>query len=431
MKNLKTRMVKKMKIAKLCMIGTCMAAGMGLSCSQAPSKTAFSSQSDLDNWIFFFSNGKIGAIQPDGSGEHYIYFPEKNQKFWQLGGRVMPDHRRLILLSQDPAADPKAGFYGKGGQRNAPMHQWYYDFAAKSLHEIPIHSGIIAIMPGGQRFLVVTEADEEKMKTSVYTVNLDGTDKRNVHDLGGFCYSANLSPDGKNIVYHNSSEKYSIYALNLETGQKTLLSSEKGYLNFGPEWSPDGQWVLFQRCPYGGDDPYNSHSDLCIVRADGTEFRSLTTGQRQWFATSYGPGDNHGGGSNFPHWSPDGKWVTFTRCSEGAQTAWVYRRDRKDTDHFNCDYAPEEARGGSQICLINPQTGEIREVTPFQEKLWVWRTCWSPDSKQIVHARAEVGQNAELWIINADGSHPRKLTTGFESKGADFPTWLQLASQPQ
>jgi Tol biopolymer transport system component len=397
-----------------------------ISCAPMPTKTESVSNNGLADWILFRSDRKIGMIQPDGHGERYLYFPERKKLQWYPLQVILPDGR-IMFNSQDPPVDPKASFYDKKGLRFSAIHVWLYDFASKNLQEIPV-PGVIALMPGGNRFLVADEPDEDKSKTTVYTVNFDGSDKRNFYELGGFCYCFNLSPDGKNIVYHNASEGYKIYALNLETGQKTLLAGEQGYLNFGPEWSPDGQWILFQRCPHGAD-PMNSRSDLCIVRSDGSELRLLTTGQRQWFGTSYGPGDNHGGGSNFPHWSPDGMWITYTRCSPGAQTAWVYRKDRPDTDHFNCNYAPDQARGGSQICLINPKTGEIREVTPFQEKLWAWRTRWSPDSKQIVYASAKVGQNAELWIINADGSQPRKLTSGFDSKGADFPFWMQLVSQ--
>jgi Tol biopolymer transport system component len=419
-----------MKLSGFLIAAAIVTAGMCMSCSQTASQTACLSKSGLADWIFYFSDKKIGAIQPDGGGEQYFYFPEKNQRCWQGGGLVMPDRRRIIFWSQEPPIDPKASFYDKKGLRFAESHLWYYDFTAKNLQQMPIAGGIVAIMPDGKRFIVADDLDENKSKTGVYTVNLDGSDKRNVHDLGGYSYGISLSPDGKSIAYHNASEGYKIYAFNLETGQKTLLAEGPEYLNFGSEWSPDGQWVLFQRCLHK-DDPMHNRSDLCIVRADGSELRVLTTGQRHWFGTSYGPADNHGGGSNRPTWSPDGKWITFTRCSEGAQTAWMYRKDRPDTDHFNCDYMPEQAQGGSQICLVDVKTGEIKEVTPFQEKMWAWRTCWSPDSKQIVYARAAVGEQAQLWIINADGSNPRRLTAGFESQGADFPYWMRLNSQPK
>jgi Tol biopolymer transport system component len=412
-----------MKKAKYFMVLLIVWVYSNISCAPTSAKTESASKNGLADWIFFRSDKKIGMIQPDGKGERYLYFPERKKLQWYSSQVILPDGR-IVFNSQDPPIDPKASFYDKKGSGFATIRAWFYDFASQNLQEIPM-PGVIALMPGGKRFLISAETDEDKSKTAVYTVNLDGSDKRNFYELGGFCYCFNLSPDGKNVAYHNASEGYKIYALNLESGQKTLLAGEKDYLNFGPEWSPDGQWVLFQRCPHGAD-PMNSRSDLCIVRSDVSEFRLLTTGQRQWFGTSYGPANNHGGGSNSPHWSPDGKWITFTRCSEGARTAWMYRKDRPDTDHFNCDYAPDQACGGSQICIVDAKTGQIRDITPFQEKLWAWRTCWSPDSKQIVYARAEVGQTPELLIINADGSNPRRLTNGFDSKGADFPFWLRL-----
>lgn len=84
------------------------------------------------------------------------------------------------------------------------------------------------------------------------------------------------------------------------------------------------------------------------------------------------------------------------------------------------------ARDGTEICLISPQTGDVRPITHDDPPIWNWRTAWSPDSKYIVFARAAVGCPAELWIMGADGKNQRFLTRGINGKGADFPHWVQL-----
>jgi Tol biopolymer transport system component len=166
-------------------------------------------------------------------------------------------------------------------------------------------------------------------------------------------------------------------------------------------------------------------SDICIARSDGSEKRTLTTGQMHWFATSYGTPENHGGGSNRPQWSPRGQWITYTRCIPDSRTAWMYQTDKADTDHFNCAWRPDQAKGGTQICLIDIN-GSIKSLTYDEPALWNWRTVWSTSADHIVFARAAIGNPAELWIMNADGTEQRFLTRGFNDKGADFPNWITL-----
>jgi TolB protein len=60
--------------------------------------------------------------------------------------------------------------------------------------------------------------------------------------------------------------------------------------NFGPVWSPDGQWILFISNRSGSIDLYK----VCAACPQGTPTLRLTA-----------DGLNH----NFPVWSPDGGWI--------------------------------------------------------------------------------------------------------------------------
>ena len=73
------------------------------------------------------------------------------------------------------------------------------------------------------------------------------------------------------------------------------------------------------------------------------------------------------------------------------------------------------------------KTGAAKPITHDDPPTWNWRTVWSPDSKQIVFARAAVGHPADLWVMDADGRNQRFLTRGVGSKGADFPHWARLS----
>jgi TolB protein len=195
-------------------------------------------------------------------------------------------------------------------------------------------------------------------------------------------------------------------------------------LFFGPRWSPDGAWLVFQGCRFK-EDPGHDWADLYLARPDGSECRAVTTDCRQWFGTSYGSPATRGGGSELPEWSPDGQTVTYTRAVAGARTAWEFQPQRPDTDHFNREYRPDLARGGTELCLLNPFTGATRVLTPHEPGVWNFRARWSPDGTHIAFCRARVGEPAELWVMRADGSSARLLTRGDASMGADHPRWMQ------
>jgi TolB protein len=260
--------------------------------------------------------------------------------------------------------------------------------------------------------------------------NIDGSEPETKLTKEGYGYCVTISPDGIHAAYHITGtpgqNSYEIYVIDLSTGEEDLLASDPDYLNFGPEWSPDGEWVLYQRCAFR-QDPGHERSDLRITRRDASEHRMLTSGRTHWFATSYGSPETRGGGSNMPKWSPDGRNVTYTRLLPGSRTAWQYKVGLPDRDHFNRDYRPDEAQGGTEIYTIDPETGETRALTQDDPPIWNWRTEWSPDSKRMLFSRAAVGHPSEVWIMDLRDCGMQFITRGCRSTGADF---ARFANRP-
>lgn len=380
--------------------------------------------------IFYISNRRIGAILPDGSGECYPEFTAPNQVYWQLG-YLFPDGRQAVLWSQEPPRNPQAAFSDPNGLGFAKTHLWRYDFSTGDMRELalPSYAGIAGLLPGGDRLLVIENTDNV---ATLYAAELEGRAAETLYASSGYAYGASLSPDGRRVAFHivgaPDLPSYTIRVLSIADRTCTLIAGDPDWLYFAPTWSPDGQWLLYQRCAHR-EDPGHDRSDLCLSRADGSEHRLLTTGQSHWFAAAMGTPERHGSGSNAPAWSPDGRHIACTLLLPGSQTAWPYRVGQSDLDHFNRDYHPELARGGTQLCLIDPLTGEITPITHDEPPTWYVRPAWSPDGTRLAVGRADVGMQPELWVIDADGSHARPLTRGIDGTGADHYRWRQLTTE--
>jgi TolB protein len=379
--------------------------------------------------IFYISKAHIGAIRPDGSGECYPQFSAPNQVYWGLG-YVFPDGRQAVLYSEEPPQNPKAAFGDPDGKAFARTHQWRYDFVTREMREIalPSGAGVIGLLEGDRRFLVLENTNNV---ARLYSTDLDGGKLEEYYTSPGYAYCSELSSDRRKVTFHITGGPFPVYAIcvvTLSDKTHTVIANDPAWLFFGPTWSPDGQWLLYQRCAFR-DDPGHDRSDLCISRADGSEHRLLTKGQSHWFAAAMGTPQLKGSGSNLPAWSPDGRHIACTLLLPDSRTAWPYRVGQPDLDHFNRDYHPELARGGTRVCLIDPKTAEIAAITHDDPPTWYVRPAWSPDNTRLAVGRADVGTQPELWVINADGAHSHPLTRGIDGLGADHCRWLQLTAE--
>jgi Tol biopolymer transport system component len=376
--------------------------------------------------FFFTSQGRTAIMNADGSGLRYLAFDVPDQETWQPSAFFADGHRVLFLSMEtrrDGPGKPFAEYYHK-----TPTHIWTYDLEREILSEVVAQERLATfqtpqLLLNDERLLVQVVGDEGGQ---IFNVNLDGSDPRPVTHLGeGLPYGFSLSPDGQRLAYHLASPSgYQIWTSDPYGQAPTLVAAHDDYLYFCPQWSPDGQWLAYQACLYR-QDPGHDWADLWMSRPDGSEQRALTTGQSLWFAATYGPPQRHGGGSNTPVWTPDGALLASCR-SAAARVPWQFQSQRPDVDHFNRDFAPEQAQGGAQIHRFDIDSGHSTALTDDQESVWDFRQSASPDGALLLFCRAPTGDSPSIWIADAHGRQARPLTKGWDDLGVDHPRWMPL-----
>jgi TolB protein len=374
--------------------------------------------------LVFTSQGKSARIDVDGTNERYFDFSIPNQATWQPGP-AFPDGKRLVFLSMEPRRDGPGKAFDEY-YTQTPTHVWIYNLATDDLTEICTQNRLAAfVMPAlllnNDRMLIQVVRDTVGQ---IFNVQLDGSDAREFTRAGeGFPYGLSLSPDGERIAFHLASPTgYQIWTSDVNGQRRRLIAADPDHLYFGTSWSPDGGSILYVDCHYR-DDPGHDWADVCVSQSDGSRQRVLTTGQAMWFAATYGNRETRGGGSNLPTWTRDGR-ILFPRRHPDSKVAWEYQPERPDVDHFNRDFKPELARGGTEICRLDPRDGSFEPLTRNEPGVWDFRAIESPDGSRIAFCRAATGEPPALWVMESDGSNPRQLTRGWQDRGADHPQWL-------
>ena len=228
--------------------------------------------------------------------------------------------------------------------------------------------------------------------------------------------SAQDGPSGR-IVFTCQIYKFQssdqICIMNADGTGYRRLTTENGIRHFYPSLSPDGKRVLYSS--FREENVYEIYSYELV---DGSVDR-LT--DRSGVLTS-------------PEYSPDGQRIAYTR--------WIPRTERyqimiMESNGNNANNIPRVegwdptwspdgrhilfasgANGPVQLFVVRDDGKNLRQISKLP--LMRGRSDWSPNGQHIVTYSGEPWHR-EIYIMNADGSNARQLTPeGGNSQGPSF-----------
>lgn len=200
----------------------------------------------------------------------------------------------------------------------------------------------------------------------VYLMNSDGTNVRPItNEQDGAC-QPDWSPDGQKIVFvspcrerQDSYPGSSLYIINIDGTGKTPLPTTLGG-DFEPAWSPDGKRIAFTSLR---DDYF----EIYAINLENSQIERLTDA-RKISGSSY---------ARQPAWDPFGTQLAYILRRVGITQVWLSR---------------------GQPLTVQTQS-EHEQLTVADNATNTFLPSWSPDGEVIVFNQTNLDGTSPAWLM--------------------------------
>ncbi len=256
---------------------------------------------------------------------------------------------------------------------------------------------------GGTIVFTCTRGDYNQ----VCMVRADG---QNLQLLTNTTFSHNyypaFAPGGQMIVFaSNRNGAFDLYLLVLESGNLSQLTSKIGNV-FSPSFSPDGQKIVFAN--RADDGP----TSIWVIDKSGANPKLLYPSLNNVVAVA---------------WSPDGGTIAYAMSVDQPNEYQVFLMDADGRNHRRLSqgllgiggslaWSPDSRYllifagppGDKDIYRLDAATGDYLRLTSGGNNT---AASYAPDGTKIVFNSLRNDEQADLYLMNPDGSDLRQLTT--------------------
>jgi Tol biopolymer transport system component len=259
-------------------------------------------------------------------------------------------------------------------------------------------------------------------------------------------------PRASHIAYTSTVDgQADIYSMTTEGFGQINLSHDKTIglrTDSEPAWSPDGQYVAFQRASTKSE----TGTQLFVVRSDGSGLHAIASSS------------NVAASNMHPNWSPDGKTIVFSSNRTGHFELYMVNVGAGPTPQPPVTKAtqltftkagvdnlePAWAPNGKSIAFVRHEWSVFGEIPSFPtDSIYVLllnsstthptyritdpglgksdcQPAWSGDSNQIAFESNRVGKE-DIYVVDRKGNGLRRITP--LTSNEFHPSWASLGSQ--
>jgi Tol biopolymer transport system component len=250
---------------------------------------------------------------------------------------------------------------------------------------VQIDQGIIPDMEVGRSGqLLARLGGENARERNFFWVDRQGT--RTSVDLSFTYYSQTfvswkLSPDGRYVAFDRTTDGGTdMWVKELDTGPVYRLTFDEA-TEFRPEWSPDGEYILFV-------SERGENRDLYRRRANATGPVELVLDRPREISQGV--------------WSPDGEWLLYREGTADGRDIWVVGPGSDSAAPLVADpgydeKAPAVSPDGRWLAYESGESGQdeiyIRPFPSVEENRWQVSVgggrhlLWGPDGREIFYVR--------------------------------------------